>query len=217
MRLACQDLKKGFRDRPVLKGCSLDVRPGECVIVRGRSGGGKSTLLRCLSLLIAPDAGAIIHGNVTHSFPATSNHAGPVYPFLTVVFQQIYLWPNLTIAENISIVVDGQRSRTVSPSAKALLERMHIAETIDKRPAQCSLGQRQRVAVARAVLSGAGFLLLDEPTSALDRRNRAEMVGVLGEVKQAGRGLLVVSHDERDFESIADRAFELDDGVLTGL
>ena len=134
-----------------------------------------------------------------------------------MVFQQIYLWPNLTVGENISIVVDRQRRRAVSPEARVLLERLHVAETLDKRPAQCSLGQRQRVAVARAVLSGARFLLLDEPTSALDRRNRADMVDVLAEVKKDGRGLLVVSHDERDFEAIADCAFELDDGVLTAL
>ena len=67
------------------------------------------------------------------------------------------------------------------------------------------------------MLSSARFLLLDEPTSALDRRNRSELVGVLAEVKREGRGLLVVSHDERDFESIADRTFELDGGVLTVL
>ena len=217
MRLGCHSLAKGFRGRAVLKRCSVEVRAGECVIVRGRSGGGKSTLLRCLSLLIAPDAGVVFHGDVQHEFPSTSNNGASVYPLLTVVFQQIYLWPNLTIGENISIVVDRQRRRSVSPAARVLLDRLHVAETIDKRPAQCSLGQRQRVAVARAVLSGATFLLLDEPTSALDRRNRADMVEVLAEVKKAQRGLLVVSHDERDFESIADWAFELDEGVLTAL
>ena len=174
-------------------------------------------MLRCLSLLVAPDAGVVIHGDVEHTFPANGRSAAQVYPFLTVVFQQIHLWPNLTIAENVSIVVDGQKRRTVGPATRALFERMHVDETFDKRPAQCSLGQRQRVAVARAVLSGATVLLLDEPTSALDRRNRAEMVAVLSEAKAAGRGLLVVSHDERDFESIADRAFELDDGVLVAL
>lgn len=201
----------------MLNSCDLEVAAGNCVIVRGRSGGGKSTLLRCLSLLLAPDSGMVYHGDRRHTFPSPVNHSGSVYPFLTVVFQQILLWPNLTMSENISIVIERERRRSVSPAAMDMLKRFHVADTIDKRPAQCSLGQRQRVAVARAVLSGATFLMLDEPTSALDRRSRTDMVGVLSEVKSAGRGLLVVSHDERDFESIADQAFELDDGTLARL
>ena len=220
MVLGCQALSKSFRGQRVLDGCELDVRAGECVIIRGRSGGGKSTLLRCLSLLVSPDSGRVIHDRTVHAFPAPpSSNGGPpvVYPFLTLVFQQLYLWPNLTVEENLAIVIRGNRRSRLPDAADALLTRLDVAGVLHKRPAQCSLGQRQRIAVARAVLSDARFVLLDEPTSALDRRNRAEMVAILGDVKQRGRGLLVVSHDERDFESIADRTFELDGGHLSRL
>jgi ABC-type polar amino acid transport system ATPase subunit len=222
--LSCRNLRKEFSDRAVLESCSVEVRKGECVIIRGRSGGGKSTLLRCLALLLTPDAGAIVHGDRVHTFPdpdanprSNVRSDSTVYPFLTLVFQQIYLWPNLTIQENIAMVVEGHRSSSLRSECKALLARLHVDEVLHKRPAQCSLGQRQRVAVARAVQSDARFLLLDEPTSALDRRNRAELVAVLAEAKTEGRGLLVVSHDERDFESVATCAFELDSGVLVKL
>jgi ABC-type lipoprotein export system ATPase subunit len=136
---------------------------------------------------------------------------------LTVVFQQLYLWPNLTIAENISLVTQRNRYAPLTEIELAMLDRLNISEIAAKHPHHCSLGQRQRATVARALLTQARFLLMDEPTSALDRHNRTVMAAALSEARATGRGFLIISHDERDFESVATSTFELDGGVLRPL
>ncbi len=212
MILAAENVRKSYRGRQVLRDCSLSVSSGQCVLVRGPSGGGKSTFLRILALLEQADSGTVLHGerrwDVTHP-----QNASP-YPFLTVVFQQLFLWPNLTIAQNLSIVLSHRPNDPLAPNSIAMLERLHIADLLDRRPHECSLGQRQRVALARALLSNAQFLLLDEPSSALDRANTGILIQELRSAIAHDRGVLLITHDDRAYDELADQCFELEDGLL---
>ena len=211
MKLAGERICKRYQ-ADILRDCSLEVGAGECVVVRGVSGGGKSTLLRILALLEPADSGIVVHEEIRLD-PLSSRKVLP-YPFLTLVFQQLFLWPHLTFAQNLAIVLSHDTRAALRPDAQSLLERLAIDSLLDRKPHECSVGQQQRLAVARAVLSAARFLLLDEPSSALDQASRELIVNVLAAEKLRGRGLLIVTHDERVFDGIADQRLMLDAGRL---
>jgi ABC-type lipoprotein export system ATPase subunit len=214
MMLAALSVRKRYAF-DLLSDCSLTVEEGEALTIRGVSGGGKSTLLRILARLEAADGGVVVHGN--DRFDASTLDDSPPYPFLTLVFQQLFLWPNLTMAENLSLVLYGTRHVQFTSKEEDLLCRMGVDGLMLHRPHECSLGQQQRVAVARALLSNARFLLLDEPSSALDRANRMILAEELAAAKSAGRGIVIVTHDERDFDQIADHRLNLENGRLVEL
>jgi ABC-type sugar transport system ATPase subunit len=213
MRLSADGLCKRYGDRDVLVDCSLAVTAGECILLRGPSGGGKSTLLRILALLETADSGTVFHGQ--QSFAAGGKTRQPPYPFLTVVFQQLFLWPNLTMSQNLAIVLHQDPHASVGPDEMAMLERFSIAHLLQRLPHECSLGERQRLAVARALLSEAKFLLLDEPSSALDKANRKVLIMELTTATAQNRGVLIVTHDDRAFDQLAAQIFELENGRLT--
>lgn len=218
--LCCAGLSKKYGKLAVLSECEVSVPRGACVTIRGPSGGGKSTLLRILALLEPPDSGIVRHDDKTYSFSADAQEQQfpmQAFPYLTMVFQQLYLWPHLTIRENVAIVLNDDWRSALNKEALELFQRLQITAILDQKPHECSLGQRQRAAIARAVLTCAPYILLDEPTSALDQRNREILIDVLMETKVSGRGLLIVTHDERDFEEIADENFILEDGSLKSL
>jgi ABC-type polar amino acid transport system ATPase subunit len=213
MILAAENLSKRYGRRTVLNDVSLTMHLGQCVLVRGPSGGGKSTLLRVLSLLEPADSGYVSHGERRWDATVLRPAISP-YPFLTVVFQQLFLWPNLTMSQNLSLVLGHFPNKEVPKSAMDMLECFSIERLLPKYPHECSLGERQRLAVVRALLSEAHFLLLDEPTSALDRANRNILIQKLTAAIQQGRGVLLVTHDDHGFDAIVDRVFELEHGRL---
>jgi ABC-type lipoprotein export system ATPase subunit len=212
MKLAAENINKRYEDQDILIDCSLTVNAGECVLLRGPSGGGKSTLLRILALLERADSGTVQHGEEIND--ASREPARAAYPFLTLVFQQLFLWPNLTVSENLAIVLDHDPRAALKSVAMAMLERFSISHVLRKLPHECSLGERQRVAIARALLSDARFLLLDEPSSALDRTNRDVLIAELVTALSGQRGILIVTHDDRAFDAISVRRFELENGRL---
>jgi ABC-type sugar transport system ATPase subunit len=216
MSLACEGLTKRYGRTDVLVGCNLTIERGTCTLVSGPSGGGKSTLLRTLALIEPADEGLVRHGARTIS-PISEralDQSDPPYPFLTMVFQQIYLWPHLTVRENISLVLSGSPADALDARTGAMLATFGVDHILDLRPHECSLGQRQRVAIARALLMPTLFVLMDEPASALDRANRAILAGELLRAKRAGRGLLIVSHQEEELDPVVDNRFELEHGIL---
>lgn len=212
MILSVEKVSKSYGDRKILVDCSLAIRVGQCVLLRGPSGGGKSTLLRILALLEPADSGIVVHGERRWN-SGFSNEISP-YPFLTVVFQQLFLWPNLSMGQNLSIVLNHDPNASLSQTVMETLERLTIAHLLDHRPHECSVGERQRLAIARSLLSDARFLLLDEPSSALDRVNRSIIVQELRAATAHNRGVLLVTHDDHGFDEIAHQFFELENGKL---
>jgi ABC-type sulfate/molybdate transport systems ATPase subunit len=213
--LSAEGVSKRYGEQEVLRDCSLSVKAGECVLLRGPSGGGKSTLLRILALLEAADRGRVNHGE--RSWDVSRLPEVSAYPFLTLVFQQLFLWPNLTIGQNMSIVLAHRPNHRLPRGAMELLERLTVSQLLERRPHECSLGQRQRLAIARALLSDARFLLLDEPSSALDRANQTILLEELKVALDHDRGVLLITHDDRGYDEIADQSFELENGRLSRL
>ena len=212
MILSAQNVNKRYGNRVILRDCSITMNSGQCLLIRGPSGCGKSTLLRILALLERADSGKVIHGD--RSWDASKSTKASAYPFLTLVFQQLFLWPNLTMRQNISIALTHQKNGALSKAAMEMLERFTILTVLDHRPDECSLGERQRLAIARALLSDARFLLLDEPSSALDRANQTLLVEELRQALANDRGILLITHDDCGYDGVVDESFELENAQL---
>jgi ABC-type polar amino acid transport system ATPase subunit len=192
-------LVKRHGEATILDGISLVVRKGEVAAVIGPSGGGKSTLLRCLNGLESFEAGRIRVGDVQLG-PDGGNSSGVLQVLrrrLGMVFQQFHLFPHLTVLENVCAgpcwVLDRPREEAEA-SARALLERVGLGDKLAARPETLSGGQQQRVAIARALAMRPGALLCDEPTSALDPRMAAEVTAVMAELARDGQTMVVVTH-----------------------
>lgn len=190
--LCGEGLSKKYNDTWVLREASIVVGSGGVTVLLGQSGSGKSTLLRLLSLVDEPFSGSIRLGDY-QIYPAVSRGAvAPLWPDVTVVFQQFALWPHVTLSQNI-LLPSKLRSRSVS-QFRVLCEELGIQDLLSRYPSQVSVGQRQRVALARAILLRPRFLLLDEVTSAQDVQHVALILDVLRSAVSDGLGLLVVTH-----------------------
>jgi ABC-type sugar transport system ATPase subunit len=215
MILSAQSLSKSYGGREILLDCSFTLNTGQCLLIRGPSGGGKSTLIRILSLLEPADSGCVFHGD--RRLDVSRPQKTSAYPFLTLVFQQLFLWPNLTMRQNLSMVLAHRPNHPLPRTAMELLERLAIDKLLDRHPHQCSLGERQRLAIARSLLSEARFLLLDEPTSALDRANRSVLIQELKTTIARDRGVVLITHDDDGYGEVVDQSFELENGQLRRL
>jgi ABC-type polar amino acid transport system ATPase subunit len=193
------DLVKSHGPYRVLDGVSLEVRRGEVTALVGPSGGGKSTLLRCVNGLEPFDAGTVAVADTTlvggtrpdaRALVALRRRVG-------MVFQQFNLFPHMTALEN---VMSGPRYALGTPraeaevAAKKLLDRVGLADRMHARPASLSGGQQQRVAIARALAVNPAAILFDEPTSALDPKMTAEVLAVMRDLARDGQTMIVVTH-----------------------
>ncbi len=196
------DLTKSHGPHRVLDGVSLEVRRGEVTALVGPSGGGKSTLLRCVNGLERFERGEVAIGD------AVRLAGGPTPPPRTdllklrrtvgMVFQQFNLFPHMTAAENVMsgpVYALGQPRDAALTTAKRLLERVGLGHKLDARPAQLSGGQQQRVAIARALAVNPAAILFDEPTSALDPQMAGEVLAVMRDLAADGQTMVVVTHD----------------------
>ncbi len=178
----------------------------------GPSGSGKSTLLRALSLIDPPDRGSIELDGAFYRFP----HRGklnPPWPRLTVVFQQFFLWPHLTLRENILLPVRRQRGiRDVDAKLEMLVSMFEMGRFVDRYPNQTSHGQRQRAALARAFLLEPAYILLDEVTSSLDVESVAAVLDHLEVLRSEGIGLFLITHALSFVKQCADRVLFLEGG-----
>ena len=184
-----EGLRKSFGSLEVLKGIDLAVNPGEVVTIIGASGSGKSTFLRCLNLLETPDAGHIwFHGQ---DLTAERCNINKLREDIGMVFQGFNLFNNMTVLENCmvgQIKVLKKDKETARKRAMEYLEKVGMAPYIQAKPRQISGGQKQRVAVARALAMEPEVLLFDEPTSALDPEMVGEVLSVMQDLAQEGRG-----------------------------
>jgi ABC-type polar amino acid transport system ATPase subunit len=184
----------------VLNGVSLTVKRGEVAAVIGPSGGGKSTLLRCVNGLETFQEGEVRVGQITlhpGDVKRTAEGLLQVRRRVGMVFQQFNLFPHLTVLENVlsgPLYALGRRRDEAEPEACRLLERVGLADKLAARPEQLSGGQQQRVAIARALAVKPEAILFDEPTSALDPRMAGEVLSVITDLAKSGQTMVVVTH-----------------------
>ena len=204
---------KWFGAHHVLKDVSLDVSPGEVVVVCGPSGSGKSTLIRCVNRLEPIQQGEIfVYGN-----SITSNGASltKLRAEVGMVFQSFNLFPHMTVMENITLApmkVKGLPRAEAAKIARDLLARVRIPDKADRHPANLSGGQQQRVAIARALAMQPRIMLFDEPTSALDPEMINEVLDVMTDLAKDGMTMMVVTHEMGFARRVAHRVIFMDEG-----
>jgi polar amino acid transport system ATP-binding protein len=197
-----------------LRGVSLDVMPGEVVVIVGPSGSGKSTLLRCINRLETIDSGSIIVDGIPLKGARNINK---VRAEVGMVFQQFNLFPDRTALGNIVLaqrVVRKRKKAEAIAKAHDLLAKVGIPEKADAYPGQLSGGQQQRVAIARALAMDPKIMLFDEPTSALDPEMIKEVLDVMLALAREGMTMVVVSHEMGFARAAADRAVFMDGGMI---
>lgn len=217
--LEAKNITKSFAGMPdpVLNGvsCTLQKRQITCLI--GPSGGGKTTLLRALALLEAPESGSIRFNDKMITFP----HAGEmpaVYPDLTVVFQSHFLWPHLSLYENIALparnkIADNKALHAKIAELSALFD-LSVDGHLSRFPNEASLGQRQRVALIRALILEPRYLLLDEVTSALDVTQVEKVLAYLIQLKEQDVSIFLITHLLGFAKRAADQVLYLENGLL---
>ncbi len=209
------DLKKAFRGQNILDGVSIDLEPGKISVIIGPSGSGKTTLLKVLSMLDPPHAGTIAVDDWKAQFPlAKGVKLQPPWPKLTVVFQQLFLWPHLTLLQNITLPVFLRQGKEDQQKVEELIDLFEMRSFIYRYPNEASLGQRQRAALARALLLQPKYLLLDEITSSLDVEQVAIILTYLKKLAQAGIGILTVTHLLHFAREAADNVIFMESGQI---
>ncbi|MFM8763515.1 MAG: amino acid ABC transporter ATP-binding protein [Spartobacteria bacterium] len=216
MKITLRGLTKKFGSQTVLDAVDFEAEFSHTLALIGPSGGGKSTLLRLLAGLDAPDTGEILVDN--KPLPPDEEHLRLHRSRTGIVFQAFNLFPHLSALGNVMLpLTEVHRLDVATARERAMdfLERFHLAEHASKQPAQLSGGQRQRVAIARALAVDPAFLLLDEPTSALDPEMTAEVLDVIAELRESGKPIILVTHEMGFARRSADRvAFIAQGGVL---
>ncbi|MBA3447208.1 MAG: amino acid ABC transporter ATP-binding protein [Pseudaminobacter sp.] len=215
------NIEKRFGELTVLKGVTLRIAEGSVTALVGPSGGGKSTLLRCINLLELPTSGTVRIGEDAIEFrPDRKIGAGSIQRLRRqtgMVFQNFQLFPHRTAIENVmeglTTVLKWPKERA-RERATALLEKVGLSHKADAWPSTLSGGQQQRVAIARALAPSPKILLCDEPTSALDPELAEEVVEVLGKLAEEGTTMVMATHDLRLASRIAQEAVVLDAGVI---
>jgi ABC-type polar amino acid transport system ATPase subunit len=197
------NLVKSHGTNRILNGISLNLQHGAMTAIVGPSGGGKSTLLRCINGLESFEEGEIqIEPLIKLTPDDVRNRSAKSLTLLRrtvgMVFQQFNLFPHMTAVENVMtgpIHALGQDRKTAREMAAALLNRVGLGEKLESRPSQLSGGQQQRVAIARALAVKPSAILFDEPTSALDEGMAGEVLAVMRDLANEGQTMIVVTHD----------------------
>ena len=214
--LKIEGLKKSFGKLEVLKGLTTTIKKGEVVVMIGPSGGGKSTLLRCMNLLEQPTEGRIVFDDID-IVSADEKTKNKVRSEMGMVFQHFNLFPHLSILDNITLaprLVRGVDRATAEKKAMELLERVGLAEKAKAYPQQLSGGQKQRVAIVRSLAMEPKVMLFDEPTSALDPEMVGEVLDVMKDLAKNGMTMVVVTHEMRFARDVASRVLFLEGGRI---
>jgi ABC-type polar amino acid transport system ATPase subunit len=218
--ISVRTLCKRHGDRVILADVSAEVARGETIAIVGPSGGGKSTLLRCLNYLESFDAGEVAICGFSLVPKMGAAHRDTLRRLRTavgMVFQQFNLFPHLTALENITLaprVVKGVDPEAAAHKARELLARVGLGDRGGSYPHELSGGQQQRVAIARALAQEPQVLLFDEPTSALDPEMRGEVMAVIKDLAAQGMTMLVVTHEMQLAHDIATRVWVIDQGTI---
>ncbi|MBB3612517.1 amino acid ABC transporter ATP-binding protein [Rhizobium sp. BK602] len=212
-------LRKSFDGRLVLDQVDLDVPKGKIVTIIGQSGGGKTTLMRCVNLLEQPDRGSITIGDETifSDDKVACRDLAKLRQRVGMVFQRFNLFPHLTAVENVVLAQMHAASILEADAVKKaveLLTRVGLAKRAMAYPEQMSGGEQQRVAIARALALGPSVLLFDEPTSALDPESTGEVLRVMRELAADGMTMIIVTHELPFAKDVSDWVVFIDGGRI---
>jgi lipoprotein-releasing system ATP-binding protein len=220
--LSLRDIKRTFvqgdRRLEVLRGITLDLRPGEIVALVGQSGSGKSTLLHIAGLLERPDEGDVIVDGKSAGAANDRERTASRRRVLGFVYQYHHLLPEFSAIENVMLaqMLNGRSRGQARAHAAELLAMVQLKDRSEHRPGRLSGGEQQRVAIARAVANAPKVLLADEPTGNLDSSTAdAVFRQLLSLVRDTGMAALVATHNP-DLAARMDRTVTLKDGILTG-
>ena len=217
--------KKAFGNNEVLKDISLTVNAGDVLAIIGPSGGGKSTLLRCMTLLETLDSGDLSYGDLTVCANDAAGRA--VYGGKDViaaaktrfglVFQNFNLFPHYTVLQNVTdalICVQKMPKDEALARGRELLARMGLADKESMVPCDLSGGQQQRVAIARSLAMDPDIMLFDEPTSALDPELTGEVLRTIQQLADENMTMIIVTHEMAFAKEVADRVIFMADGII---
>ena len=213
--LSVEDVRKSYGDLMVLRGISFQMERGEIKVIIGPSGTGKSTLLRCVNGLTAPDKGKIWIDGMEVTDP--KSNINKIRSNIGFVFQSFNLFAHLTALDNVSIgpvKVKGMKKSEARALAMEELHRVGLEDKAEAYPAELSGGQQQRVSIARALAMNPKLILFDEPTSALDPELIGEVLKVMMDLAKGGMTMLVVSHEIGFCRAVADEILFLDGGKI---
>lgn len=222
MLLTVEKITKKFNGQPVIKAFDFTLEKGEIVTLVGKSGTGKTTLMRIINHLETVDAGEIRLGDITlcktnRKVEVDYANKGTLRKYrnqIGMVFQNYQLFPNLTVLENCMEAPVAQKRESnqyLQKKAMELLEQVGLNEKANAMPNELSGGQQQRVAIARALMLNPSILCFDEPTSALDRESTIEIGKMIQKIAANGTGILIVTHDDEFAKDIGTRVVSSDE------
>lgn len=212
--LQVKNLNKSFGKNKVLNDINFDVKSGQVAVLLGKSGAGKTTILRCINGLEEFDSGEIVVDNCVIK---NKNHISKYREKIGMVFQNFNLFPHMSVLENIIAspinVLKISREEAIL-RAKELLKMVDLEDKIDAYPCELSGGQCQRVAIARACALTPKVLCFDEPTSALDVESIEKVSSIIEDLKSKGMAILIITHDIGFAKKISDKVIKISDGMI---
>lgn len=220
--LEVKNLKKNFGKTEVLKGVGFSLEKGEVLAIIGSSGGGKTTLLRCINFLEFADGGKIlVNGNTI--FDADDKRKQSEAEIrknrlhFGLVFQQFNLFPQYSVLKNVTLaptLLGIDTAENITARATEIIKRVGLEDKMNSYPCELSGGQQQRVAIARALALDPDILCFDEPTSALDPELTGEVLRVIKSLKEQDRTMLIVTHEMEFAKNVADKIMFIADGLI---
>lgn len=214
--LELRDIRKSYGQVEVLKGISLKVSARSIVTVTGASGAGKTTLLQIMGTLDTPDCGSVLYDDIDVTALRDKRLSSFRGRHIGFIFQTHQLLPEFTAQENVMLpaLIAGTKRSRAAGRASELLGLLGLGERLRHKPSAMSGGERQRVAVARALINDPDIVFADEPTGSLDSRNRDEICRLFQDLhERIGQGFVIVTHDP-DLASIGHQVLHIKDGLM---